>query len=355
MSKKKYLKQFKGKKILITGHTGFKGSWLSLWLHNLGADILGVSDKVPTKPSLYKLIKLSKLIREKRIDIKNYNNLKKTILDFKPDFLFHLAAQPLVMDSYKNPILTIQTNTIGTVNILDIIKNINKKMVIIIVTSDKVYENIETKVGYKESDILGGTDPYSASKSMAEISIKSYFKSYIKNKNNLRLGIVRAGNVIGGGDWSKDRIIPDAMNSWSRNKKLIIRNPDSTRPWQHVLEPLNGYLKLAHKLYLSKNLNGESFNFGPDTQNIIEVKYLIKKFSNKWKGSKWSTKKNKKFFESKLLYLNCEKSKKLINWYPKLDINETVNYTFQWYEAYYNKKYKTLRDVMISQINKYIS
>ena len=351
----KFLNKFKNKRVLITGHTGFKGSWLTLWLSICGAKILGISDKVHTNPSLFKLLDLKRLIKDKRIDITNYKKFENEILSFKPEYIFHLAAQPLVMQAYKSPMQTFKTNTVGTLNLLNIINKINYNLVTIFVTSDKVYENREIKKGYKEDDILGGSDPYSASKSMAELAINSYFKSYLYKKKNIRIGIVRAGNVVGGGDWSNDRIIPDLMKSWHKKRRLVIRNPYATRPWQHVIDPLCGYLMLSYNLSFSNKLNGESFNFGPDTKNIVTVKNLISRFAHLWPGSKWKIITNNKYHESTLLYLNCNKSKKLLKWKPVLNIKQTIEFTFDWYKLYFDNNTKKLKPFMINQLNQYLN
>ena len=239
---------FKNKKVLITGHTGFKGSWLSLWMHFMGAKVLGISNGLVSNPSNFKILNLNTKIMSKKIDIKNYENLKKKIITFKPDYIFHLAAEAIVKKSYDNPRNTWLTNTIGTMNILEIIRNYKKKLVVVIITSDKVYKNIEINRGYRETDVLGSLDPYSASKASADIAAQSYVNSYLKKKKNLRIGVARAGNVIGGGDWAVGRLIPDCIRSWSKNKEVILRNPKSTRPWQHVLDVLRGYIILSINL-----------------------------------------------------------------------------------------------------------
>ena len=236
-------KTFKNKKVIVTGHTGFKGSWLTLWLTKLGANVLGISKNIPTKPSHFESIKLKKKIRHKIININNYDEISKIFKTYQPSFVFHLAAQSLVSKSYDNPIETFNTNAVGTLNILESLKQVKKKCVVVIITSDKVYKNLEITKGYKEDNILGGKDPYSGSKAAAENIINSYIHSYFdKAKSKIFLSIARAGNVIGGGDWSQDRIVPDCIKSWSKNKQVIIRNPNSTRPWQHVLEAVGGYL-----------------------------------------------------------------------------------------------------------------
>ena len=338
---KLYKKLFKNKKILITGHTGFKGSWLSLWLKTMGANVLGVSQSIPTKPSHFKLLKLDKIIRTKKIDINNLSKLKRTIESFEPDFIFHLAAQAIVKKSYMNPVETWKTNLIGSLNILESLRSLKskKRIVVVMITSDKAYKNFETKKGYKEDSILGGIDPYGASKSSAEICIQSYLKSFFKsNKNNISISIARAGNVIGGGDWSDYRLFPDCIKAWTKDKKAIIRNPNSTRPWQHVLDILNGYIVLASQLRLNKKLHGESFNFGPSISKNLRVIDILKISKKIWPEIRWSVKKEKKFFENTLLQLNSNKAKKILKWKCLLTSEETVALTIEWYRKYFFKK-----------------
>ena len=331
-------KIFKNKKILITGHTGFKGSWLTFWLKNLGAKICGVSKDIPTNPSLFNTLKLRNRILDCRVDIRNLSSLKKIVKNFKPDFVFHLAAQSLVKKSYSEPINTFTTNAIGTCNLLESLKYLKNKCNVVIITSDKSYKNYEILRGYKETDELGGHDPYSASKGCAEFIIQSYIKSFFKKKKNIRIGITRAGNVIGGGDWSDDRIVPDCFKSWSLNKKVIIRNPYSTRPWQHVLEVISGYLIVARKLNKTDTLNGEAFNIGPRNYQDKTVKDVILEIRKYLPTFKWAIKKKKLFSESKLLKLNSSKAMKKLKWSNKLSFNETLKMTTKWYETFYKKK-----------------
>ena len=290
-----FFKNFNNKKVLITGHTGFKGSWLSLWMHLLKAKVLGISNKHLTKPNHYQFLGLNTKIKEKFLDIRDLNKLKKTVRNFKPDFIFHLAAQSIVSNSYDNPIKTWTTNTIGTVNLLESLKEIKNNCSVIIITSDKSYKNIEINRGFIENDILGGFDPYSASKASAELAISSYFKSFLEKKKNVSLCIARAGNVIGGGDWTKNRLIPDCVRSVHLHKSVIIRNPDSTRPWQHVLEALGGYMLLAINLKKNKSLNGEPFNFGPGPKNNFSVLSVFKKSKIFWEKINWMIKKENLF------------------------------------------------------------
>ncbi len=331
-------KIFKNKKILITGHTGFKGSWLTFWLKKLDAKICGISKDIPTKPSLFNALKLKNQISDHRIDIRNLSKLKKIIKNFKPDYIFHLAAQSLVKKSYLDPLNTFSTNAMGTCNILESVKYLKNKCNVVIITSDKSYKNLEILRGYKETDELGGYDPYSASKGCAEFIIQSYIKSFFIKKRNIRVGVTRAGNVIGGGDWSDYRVIPDCFKSWSLNKSVLIRSPNSTRPWQHVLEVLSGYLTFAANLDKKSQLNGEVFNFGPRKSQDKRVIDVIRKIKKHLTGFKWTIKKNQTFKESKLLKLNSSKAWKRLKWSNKLSFNETLKMTSEWYETFYNKK-----------------
>ena len=348
---------FENKTVLITGHTGFKGSWLSLWLKTLGANIIGISDSIPTKPSNYEILGLEGDIKDIRLDICDVDNITKVISSEKPDFIFHMAAQALVRKSYDDPISTIKTNTLGTASLLDAIRRakINKKLVVSLITSDKVYENKEWVWGYRESDKLGGHDPYSSSKSASELIIESYFRSFFVNSNNdIRFSIVRAGNVIGGGDWAQDRIVPDAIRAASLDKKVEIRNPNSTRPWQHVLEPLGGYLLLAYKSYVDVSFNYEAFNFGPNSNYNKTVAELIDALSSTWPSiSSVVKKKKKKKNEANLLQLSCDKSEKLLNWRPVLSFEETCEYTASWYQNYYIKTNYDMNEFSINQIKEY--
>ena len=350
-----YLKNFKNKKVIVTGHTGFKGSWLTLWLSHLGAKVMGISKDIPTKPSHYELINLKKRVISRKIDFKNLRLLKKTFIEFKPDYVFHLAAQSLVKKSYSETLETWKTKLLGTINILEALrsKKIKKKIIVILITSDKAYKNVEKKEGYKENDFLGGLDPYGASKSAADIAISSYVKSFFSNKHNkIILSIARAGNVIGGGDWSNDRLLPDCVKSWLKGKKVIIRNPRATRPWQHVLEVLNGYLKLANFLKKNRKFHGQAFNFGPQTKKNYSVIEVLKNIKKLWKTSDWKIKKNKKFFENTLLQLNSEKAKKIIKWKPVLNFENNIKLTVEWYKKYSSNK-ENISKKSLEQINFY--
>ncbi len=345
---------FSNKKVIITGHTGFKGSWLCTWLNELNADVYGIALNPPTEPSHFNLLSIKKLITDIRIDIRNREKLNFTINDIKPDYIFHLAAQSLVKTAYENPINTWETNLMGTVNILDCIRNFSHKCSAVIITSDKCYDNQEWIRGYKESDRMGGPDPYSASKGSAELAFNSYFQSYLRNQNSfLRMASARAGNVIGGGDWAENRIVPDCIKKWSNEETVNIRNPNSTRPWQHVLEPLSGYLTLAVQLNENDSLNGESFNFGPPPSNDFTVRELVDKMSHIWGDSNWNeVSGDENLKESNLLKLNCEKALKDLNWKPTLNFDQTIEFTVHWYKSYF-KNNNNIYELTLDQIKNY--
>jgi CDP-glucose 4,6-dehydratase len=346
---------FSNKKVLITGHTGFKGSWLSTWLEILGAKVLGISNNFPSNPSHYKLLNLNKKIISKNLDIRNLKTLKKFIKKNRPDFVFHLAAQSIVKVAYDSPIRTWNTNTIGTINLLESLRILKKKCVAVIITSDKCYENFETKRGYRENDQLGGKDPYSASKASADIAIRSYINSFFSSKKNKTLiATARAGNVIGGGDWSDNRLIPDCVRSWSKKKKVTIRSPHSTRPWQHVLEVIYGYIILAANLSKNSSLHGEAFNFGPSNSRNLNVISVVKLMKNHWQDVSWnlSKKKNKFLKESELLNLSSQKAKKKLKWRSVLTFQENISLVANWYKKFYLDP-KNVYKITSEQINKY--
>jgi CDP-glucose 4,6-dehydratase len=347
---------FNNKVILITGHTGFKGSWLSAWLSQLGAKVIGLSDRIPTEPAHYELIK-SNIVNDLRIDIKDSKKVYNTIHEAMPDFVFHLAAQPIVLESYKDPLNTFNTNAIGTANILDALRRTNKKCTVIIITSDKCYDNEEWTYGYRETDRLGGKDPYSGSKGAAEMVIRSYVESFFnKSVSNVRIAVGRAGNVIGGGDWASYRIVPDCVRAWSKKEKAEIRNPNATRPWQHVLEPLSGYITLAVSLSQNPDLNGEAFNFGPPTYQNHTVEELVNELTNHWLGTGWKDKStnNDTPHEAGLLKLNCDKALHTLGWKATLNFEETTRWTGEWYQTFYEKGPKDAASFTRSQIDEYM-
>lgn len=350
---KNFNKIFADSNILITGHTGFKGSWLSAWLKLLGANLIGVSDKICTSPSHYNSISgiFDKNFFE---DIRDLEILKNIIQENKPEYIFHLAAQPLVLDSYQDPHATFTTNTLGTINLLESLRTYSKECNVVIITSDKSYENLELERGYHEEDKIGGIDPYSGSKGAAELAIKSYFHSFFKD-HSVKLAIARAGNVIGGGDWSDGRIVPDAIKAWQESRPLIIRNPHSTRPWQHVLEPIYGYLLLAQFLKEKKPINGHAFNFGPNSNQSFSVEEVSKILNEFLPDFSWKIdyENNDMLYESKLLALDSSKAKEHLGWFPTLNFKDTLMLTSLWYKNFYSSKQENIFDFTTSQIKDY--
>jgi len=345
---------YKGKKVLVTGNTGFKGSWLNIWLQMLGAEVFGLSNGIPTQPSHFEAAKLREKIVYYMKDIRSLHSVKEVIDDVKPDFVFHLAAQSITRLSYVEPTLTFETNILGTMNVLEALRLSNHKCNAIIITSDKCYRNNEWVYGYRETDTLGGEDPYSASKGAAEIVIRSYTKSFFDNEDsNVKVVSTRAGNVIGGGDWGQDRIVPDCMRSWSKGEEVEIRNPMSTRPWQHVLELLSGYLLLGEKLFKNPKLNGESFNFGPSSDQNYTVDDLIEEMLIYWDGKAKITVHTERYKnESALLKLCCDKAQHILGWYPTLNFSEAVKLTVDWYKKFYEQKVDVY-NLSCSQIEQY--
>ena len=350
---------FSNKKIIVTGNTGFKGSWLSIWLHELGAKLTGISKDIPSQPSLFEELQLDKKIKHHFANICDLQTMKQIFQEVQPDFVFHLAAQPIVSVSYDDPIETFQTNAIGTANILEALRTIQHPCYAVMITSDKCYDNVEWIWGYREQDALGGKDPYSASKAAAEIVIKTYFHSYFNKPGSpVKLVSVRAGNVIGGGDWAANRIVPDCIRAWSKKEAVKIRNPQSTRPWQHVLEPLSGYLRAAQILAENKiNIHGEPFNFGPNADQNHTVIELLQEVSNHWQAGAlkdhFAIENNTAFHEAGLLKLNCDKALSYLQWKPVLDFSQTARFTGSWYNNYYNTNSADAFRYTVQQIQEY--
>ncbi len=345
------LKLFSGKTVLVTGHTGFKGTWLCLWLEMLGAKVIGYSIDIPTKPSLFELVK-PKCV-DIRADIKDFNRLNSVIKKYKPEIIFHLAAQPLVRLSYKETLDTYQSNVIGTANVFESLKKNKFVKAVVAITTDKVYLNNETGKAFKEEDPLGGYDPYSASKACCEIVISSYRNSFFnlddyKKTHNTLIASVRAGNVIGGGDFAKDRLIPDFIRAILSGKNLVIRNPKAIRPWQHVLEPLSAYLLLGAKLLQGKKEFAQGWNFGPDKKDIKTVEEIVKQLSENFSNIKYMIDKTKQPHEAHYLKLDISKAKKELNWTPRWTVNSALDKICQWTKAYKNKE--NIREVCIKQI-----
>lgn len=329
---------YKGKKVLVTGHTGFKGSWLSYWLHNMGAQVYGIALEAETEPAHFNLLGFS--CHSIILDINDKDKLAKKIKEIGPEIIFHLAAQPLVRLSYEKPIETLMTNIMGTAHILDVARNTDNLKAVVIITSDKCYYNKEWVWGYRENEALGGKDPYSASKGCAEIISAAYRNSYFNPSDygkghNVLIASARAGNVIGGGDWASDRIVPDMIKAASKGETLYLRYPGATRPWQHVLEPLSGYLCLGWQLLQGNKEYAEGWNFGPDQSNNISVLELVKAAGKIWDNIIFDFNHEPQPYEAGFLMLDSSKAKKNLKWDPVWDFEKTLTHTIQWYKAYY--------------------
>jgi CDP-glucose 4,6-dehydratase len=333
---------YQGKRVFVTGHTGFKGSWLCQWLATMGADVMGYSLDIPTKPSLFEVLQLSTQLRDIRGDIRDYSAIKKQIQSFQPHVLFHLAAQPIVRDSYKKPLETFETNVMGSIHIMECIWEIVKTQPtfplksVVMVTSDKCYENQNQVMGYRESDPMGGHDPYSASKGCMEIAISSYQKSFFQ-KLPVGIATVRAGNVIGGGDWGKDRLLPDIARAFSVSQTVILRNPLSVRPWQHVLEPLSGYLLVGKRLTEDPTSFSEGWNLGPLETDIATVEEVVKKSIQVWPTNTYHIQQDNSLHETNILQLDVHKAIAKLQWKPTWTLNEAIEKTIKWYKTFYEK------------------
>ena len=340
---------WKNKKVFITGHTGFKGSWLSLWLYHLGSNIMGYSLPISNNEFLFKKLNIKNKIKNISGDINDFKRLNRNLIQFNPDIIFHLAAQPLVLDSYLNPKETFNTNIMVTINLLNSSRDLKKLQSIIIVTSDKCYENNEKQYNFKENDKLGGDDPYSASKAAAEIVTSSYYKSYFKE---IGVATVRSGNVIGGGDNSKNRIVPDIIRSVNNNNDLVLRNPNSTRPWQHVFDTLNGYIILCEKLAKNKKKYSGAWNFGPNNSKI-SVKSIAKKIIETSDSKiKIKINSNKKFNEKNFLSLDSTKANKHLKWKNKWNIDQAIQQIVNWHN---NSHRKNIMKLSLSHLTNYIN
>jgi CDP-glucose 4,6-dehydratase len=351
---------YRNKKVLITGDTSFKGSWLSRWLLDLGARVYGLAIDVPSQPNHFELLDLASSIKHYQADIRVLSQIQAIFDDVQPDFVFHLAAQALVRESYAEPKLTFDTNVGGTVNVLECVRATPSIQSAVFVATDKCYENKEWIYGYREIDPLGGHDPYSASKACAELAFSAYAKSFFLSKARTRMASARAGNVIGGGDWAKDRLIPDCVRAWSRGEAVRIRNPHSTRPWQHVLEPLSAYLALGAALVTNPDqTHGESFNFGPQSTAERSVSDVVRSMERTWSSSRFTveSERNESLKEAKLLKLSCEKSRELLKWEPTLSFDEGVEWTAQWYKSYYQSEHApqsgSIATLTLQQIHEY--
>ena len=350
---KNLLNIYKKKKIIVTGATGFKGAWLSFWLYMLGAKVYAIGYLPNENKKLFYSLNLHKKITLKILDVTDFPKMKTYVNKIKPEFIFHLAAQPLILDGYKEPYETYKTNALGTLNILEITRKSKFVKSLICVTSDKCYESNFSTKGFKETDRLGGIDPYSGSKASAEIMIQTYIKSFQKNLKTLGIASVRAGNVMGGGDQSPNRLIVDVVKSLNKRKKIVLRNPKFNRPWQHVLDPLYGYLILASKLYKYPKKFSGAWNFGTEKNTITSVMTIVKYAIKNWGHGQFVVKKNNKFYEQANLQLNIEKSKKNLNWKPRYKIQESVKLTIDWYKKVIMKK-TTPEKITREQITNYL-
>ena len=349
---------WKNKKVLLTGHTGFKGSWLSIWLKKLGVELVGFSKDIPTKPSLFEIAKVSEGMTSITGNIEDFTAIQKVLKENKPEIVIHMAAQSLVRKSYEEPINTFATNVMGTVNLLQAVKTTGSTLVLINITSDKCYENKGTEKAFSENSPMGGYDPYSSSKGCAELVTSSFRNSFFNLKEFERHGCslssVRSGNVIGGGDWAKDRLIPDIMNSISKRIPTQIRNTRSIRPWQFVLEPLFGYLILAQRMWEEGKEFSEPWNFGPDETDCKSVKWILEKISKELDdGFSWKEDTRDNPHEAEMLKLDCNKAKKRLGWKTKLDVNETIEWTVNWYKEYF--KNSDMKQYTENQIDKFMS
>ena len=342
---------WKGKRVFLTGHTGFKGSWLCMWLTSLGAEVKGYSLLPPTSPSLFVEARVEELVYSTIGDIRDQEILLESMVSFDPEILIHMAAQPLVRYSYDNPVETYEINVIGTAKVLEAARSCNNLKVIINVTTDKCYENDGLGQSYKETDPMGGYDPYSSSKGCAELVAGSYRRSYLAD---LGIGIatVRAGNVIGGGDWASDRLIPDILRSFELNKAVIVRNPNATRPWQHVLEPLSGYLLLAQKIYTDPKKYSEGWNFGPNEKDIKPVHWILDKMISSWPNATWALDNKVNLHEAGFLKLDISKAKERLNWQPVWELDKILEKIVSWHKAWVNKN--DMQYLCLTEINDYM-
>ena len=343
---------WQGKRVFLTGHTGFKGSWLSVWLASLGTEVKGYALNPPTSPSLFDEAEVGKVIDSQIGDIRDQDALYESMLKFNPDILIHMAAQPLVRYSYDAPIETYEVNVIGTVKVLEVARSCPNLKAIVNITTDKCYENDERSQGYKEDDPMGGYDPYSSSKGCAELVTSAYRRSFFQDLG-IGLASVRAGNVIGGGDWADDRLIPDILKSFERNKTVMIRNPKAVRPWQHVLEPLSGYLILAQNLYINPGNFSEGWNFGPNEKDVKSVDWILDKISAKWPYSSWKSDQSFSPHEAGFLKLDISKAKSRLSWKPVWGLSYTLEKIIDWHQSWLSEE--DMQMVCLKEIKEYMN
>jgi CDP-glucose 4,6-dehydratase len=350
------MKFWQGKRVFMTGHTGFKGSWLSLWLQRLGADVCGFSLPAPTTPSLFEVAHVAQGMTSLDGDIRDLGALQTAMTEYQPDIVIHMAAQPLVRYSYDHPVETYATNVMGTVNVLEAIRHTPSVRVGVMITTDKCYENREWVWGYREDEPMGGHDPYSSSKGCAELVISAYRNSYFPPKtyshHQVAIASARAGNVIGGGDWALDRLIPDIMRAIQDNRPVTIRSPHATRPWQHVLEPLSGYLCLAEQLWHNGDLYAEGWNFGPNDDDAKPVSWIVDHLTQAWgEGASWEVDGNNHPHEANYLKLDCSKAKARLGWMPRTSLATALEWIVEFYRAY--QAGEEMRSVTLEQIQRF--
>ena len=342
---------WQGKRVYLTGHTGFKGSWLSLWLHSMGAIVKGYALNPPTSPSLFDEAYVADMIDSEIGDIRDLNQLKSSMVEFNPDIVIHMAAQPLVRLSYKEPLETYETNVMGTAKVLESARSCVNLRAIVSVTTDKCYENKEWVWGYREDESMGGYDPYSSSKGCAELVSSAYRRSFMEEQG-VGLATARAGNVIGGGDWADDRLIPDILKAFEKNNSVVIRNPSSTRPWQHVLEPLSGYLVLAQALYENPTRYAEGWNFGPHDEDAKSVDWILNHMVTNWPGASWQLDQDAHPHEAGYLKLDVSKAKARLNWQPTWHLESTLEKIVKWHQAWLNQE--DMQALCLQEINDYM-
>ena len=344
---------WKGKRVFITGHTGFKGSWLSLWLQQMGAEVKGFSLEPPTTPSLFEVAKVADHMQSEIGDIRDLTKLSQSIVSFNPDILLHLAAQPLVRYSYREPVETYSTNVMGTVNVLEASRQANNLKTIVVITTDKCYENREWEWGYRENEPMGGYDPYSNSKGCAELVVSAYRRSFFNSNDTAAVASARAGNVVGGGDWAEDRLIPDILRAFEKQQPVIIRNPLSTRPWQHVLEPLSGYLVLAQHLWQEGQIFAEGWNFGPKDDDCRPVQWILDNMVHFWgKGAYYEIDKSQQPHEANFLKLDCSKAATRLKWHPQWRLEYTLEKITTWHRAWLDRK--NMKNHCLEEIKDYM-
>lgn len=340
------------KKVFLTGHTGFKGGWLALWLHRLGAFVHGFALDPETEPCLFDAAHVSAVLAsDVRGDVRDAHALMRAMRDAEPEVVIHMAAQPLVRRSYRDPLATYATNVMGTVHLLEAIRHVGGVSQVLVVTSDKCYENVERKSGYREGEPLGGFDPYASSKACAELATAAWRRSFFEGGRQVGIATARAGNVIGGGDWSEDRLVPDIVRAWRQKQPVVLRNPGAIRPWQHVLEALRGYLLLIERMAQAPEKFSRAWNFGPAEDDARTVEWMVRRFARTWEGGEWEESSMNEPHEARLLILDSALARKELEWQPALDVDEGVDWTAAWYRAH--EQGEDMHDFTLAQISQF--